>query len=547
MSADPILSDEATSALASYLDEMFEGVFHDRIATAGKALTILSVGTYCYQKLAKTAIGQSDLSYSLAAHLRLAYERAVMSTNTDFMPRLVAALEHGSTYISASSSQEESDHHVKAPSEGERPGLSPVTSTSSSDFACPKGQNPQYRRGLLPLDAIKSSLLSGLLSKQEKIDAWGEVRRQSLAFFLVVTYMRALFLSACTIRNSLLVAIHLEDQDAAKKRKSQQQSTASSVTSKWSLFKRFIQNRTSGGGGDGTSAFFLDMMMSAALGSLGGSSTSSPFAEDGPEGSCSPVALMHIVLSSVDDVVHAALRVVDVTLSQMDPVDKGECDEDDMSILLDVISNAFEAPEPWLIFLRLKGVCADQLCRTEGPSKARSVNHPDAVGGGGDGQIFNRSFPTAASGSTGQCASSRSTMHDAGNSRQPSRSPSEDVAVSSRSSSSARHGDSTPFALPVHTAHRLALYLHDTLCTSDDVGLLCETILHNELARMRELCLTSFAANAKYGSGKRPTLVAASQLDKFRQQVKEDRIDNVPLPLQRFAQELLKASARQIV
>ncbi|CUG08781.1 Hypothetical protein, putative [Bodo saltans] len=114
---------------------------------------------------------------------------------------------------------------------------------------------------------------------------------------------------------------------------------------------------------------------------------------------------------------------------------------------------------------------------------------------------------------------------------------------SSRSSSF--HRSTPPFELPLDTSSRLAHYLHDVLCTSDDVGLISETVLHRELARLRAMCMSTFVSNPKYGNGKRPTLVAASMLDKFRQQVHSDPVEGVPHALQTFSQELVKSHAKQ--
>ncbi|CUG08774.1 Hypothetical protein, putative, partial [Bodo saltans] len=343
MPAADALHDEASAALSTYLDELFEGVFHENIATAGKTLTFLSIATYGYSRLSKSIIGQSDLSYSLSAHLRLAYERAVVFTNTDFSPKLASVLEAGrppaksdglagGTLGLSTSSQ---------PISGRSTPVSPPDCEASST------RSSSSCGGLLPLDAIKDSLQRGQLTKEQ----------MSLAYFLVVAYLRVQFITACTIRNALLVMIHVEDHEASKRAKAQ----SSDETSRWSSLKRFLKNRQAG---KSNSEQLMEIMMSQALGAFGGGSSfasSSPFANDGPEGLCSPAALVDVILESVETVTHAALRVVDATLSQMDPIDKGECDEDDMMILLDVLCNTFQAPEPWTVFLGVKSAMVDKI------------------------------------------------------------------------------------------------------------------------------------------------------------------------------------------
>lgn len=550
MPAADALNDEASAALSTYLDELFEGVFHENIATAGKTLTFLSIATYGYSRLSKSVIGQSDLSYSLSAHLRLAYERAVVFTNTDFSPKLASVLEAGRPPAKSDGlaggtlGLSTSSQPISGRSTPVSPAADGEASSTRSSSSC---------GGLLPLDAIKDSLQRGQLTKEQKLAAWADIRRLSLAYFLVVAYLRVQFITACTIRNALLVMIHVEDHEASKRAKAQ----SSDETSRWSSLKRFLKNRQAG---KSNSEQLMEMMMSQALGAFGGGSSfasSSPFANDGPEGLCSPAALVDVILESVETVTLAALRVVDATLSQMDPIDKGECDEDDMMILLDVLCNTFQAPEPWTIFLGVKSAMVDKIAAAilRDADEAMTSIHPSSRQPSRcPSEESSRRDETAAASST------RSPHHDdldhPSHAHVPSTSSLEAFGhpqqggplrqgggPSSRSSSF--HRSTPPFELPLDTSSRLAHYLHDVLCTSDDVGLISETVLHRELARLRAMCMSTFVSNPKYGNGKRPTLVAASMLDKFRQQVHSDRVEGVPHALQTFSEELVKSHAKQ--
>jgi hypothetical protein len=560
---ETLLEDAAAALTATYLDELFEGVFHEHIATAGRTLTFVSVATYAYQRLSKLVLAKSSLSYSLDAHLRFAYERAVLSTN-EFVPRLADILENGDPH-------RRSQRTSHKPSSGR---ASPAAATASSPILSEEASVVNAASGFLPLDAIKVFLRAPGLSKQDKLTAWGEIRRMSLAYFLVVSYMRVLFLSACTVRNALLVVINLEEQAALAKAKSQ----SKNVTSKWSLMKRFLQSRRNtadDGTGETTSAFLLEMMMNQALGAVGSAGSSSPFSEDGPEGLCCPAVLMDIVLASTEDVVRAALLVVDATLTHTDPVDRGECDEDDLSILLDVLINSFQPPEPWIVFARIKDECVDRLTAAlqehqKAVVRGAACGAPGSLSNVDGGGIAAAPFMVSKNGSlTGSTAGAPSVSANH-SSRQLSRCASEESdaaaaseplptipdddtiqqqcttslphGASSRSSSFHLLSNQTPFELPANIAARLAAYLFDALCTSDDVGVICEALLSKELARLRSTCLESFVDNPKYGNGKRATLVAASQLDKFRQQVKDQRAEDVPATLKKFCEELLKVS-----
>jgi hypothetical protein len=531
-------NEEAATALSTYLDELFEGVFHENIATAGKTLTFLSVATYGYTRLSKSIIGQSDLSYSLSAHLRLAYERAVVFTNTDFSPKLAALLEAGRVRKRDTSHGGCADDMLTT-STASQPVSGRTTPLTPQEHAAP--QTPTG--GLLPLDAIKASHQRGQLTKEQKIAAWADIRRFSLAYFLVVSFLRVQFVTACTLRNALLVMIHVEDHEASKKAKAQ----SNEASSRWSSLKRFLKNRKEG---KSSSEQLMEMMMSQALGALGSaslSSSSSPFANDGPEGICSPSALVDIVLDSAELVTEAALRVVDATLSQMDPVDRGECDEDDMSILLEVLCNTFQAPETWTLFTGIKSAMVDKVSAaiTREHDEAMTSVHPSS-------RQPSRCPSEESSGPSGAAQHQLQTksphcdelFETRSGGLAPLQAEFSQAAPCSRSSSF--HRATPPFELPLDTSRRLANYLHDVLCTSDDVDLISDTVLHRELARLRALCMGTFVSNPKYGCGMRPTLVAASMLDKFRQQVHDDRIEGVPHALQTFSQELVKGHSKQL-
>lgn len=499
---DDVLAGGSGEVVAATVEELFDGLFHDKIELVGKALTGATLLTVVYRKLAASLLDRSVLSYALDSHVPVGFERATMATR-EFQRALSERLNQPDAF---------------------------------------------------PVDDIKASLHDKKLTRDEKLAKWGDVRRLSLGAVLVTTYLSTVFYVLTSIRSTLLVLMFLK-QKAAKKR------------SKWEILKKLRQTRASAalqssstsGGDDGPFTTFGESAGSALLPAMMdlmaetlGAASDTPFDHDAPSGHCSVPHLTDVLLDAVPQLVDCAMMVVDATLAQAAEGVDGSCDAVCLTVLFELVIGAFQGEGVrdvplWKIFSPISRIASLPPSPTAAQTSAPKIKPSSRS-----------SSPRVAGSSTVDTPFESTNRTPSESKDQRSSSASIDSACGDMPSGAFSSVESEREALRAATPHvvhpdmtaaareLLTAYLSDLFVASDEPSTLIDTLVLYQLRNHAHSCVANLESSPQYQKGSRAMLHAITKLDMLRLEVVHGYsvVQEVPMCVQVFCQEMLKASCR---